>query len=343
MIKPANLFCGCGDVPPSSVTWISAVQHVGVIAIFMVYPLIIGREAGVSADDLANILRMSMIALAVAVMLQALPKGPVGSRFPAPSSFTGVYLAPSLLAAKLGGMPLVWGMTMFAGLVEMVLSQVWSRLRTILPSEMAGLVVLLIGAIVSLAALRTLLGNNPTGSISPVNALVAGGSLAVMVSLNIWNKGRLRRFCILIGMVAGYALAGAVGLVTADDVAAVLRHPVLALPAIGHLAWSFDGSLILPFMVTSLAGAMSTTAVVTSYQKVTDADWVRPELRSIRGGILGDGIANSIAGLLGTYGMTVSTANAGLVAATGVASRRIGFVIAGMLLFLAFQPTLVAV
>jgi xanthine permease XanP len=144
-------------------------------------------------------------------------------------------------------------------------------------------------------------------------------------------------------MLAGYALAGAVGLLTADDVAAVLRQPVLALPSVDHLTWSFDSSLILPFIVTSLAGAMSTTAVVTSYQKVTDADWVRPGPKSIQGGILGDGIANSVAGFLGTYGMTVSTANAGLVAATGVASRRIGFVIAGILLLLAFQPTLVTI
>ena len=88
---------------------------------------------------------------------------------------------------------------------------------------------------------------------------------------------------------------------------------------------------------------MSTTAVVTTYQKITDADWVRPEPKSIKGGIFGDGIANTAAGLLGTYGMTVSTANVGLVAATGVASRRIGFVIAGILALLAFQPTLVGV
>jgi NCS2 family nucleobase:cation symporter-2 len=106
---------------------------------------------------------------------------------------------------------------------------------------------------------------------------------------------------------------------------------------------SFDASLIIPFIVTGLAAAMNTTAVVTTYQKITDADWVRPEPNSIRGGILGDGIANSVAGALGTCGMTVSSANVGLVAATGVASRRIAFVIAGILVLLAFQPTLVGV
>src|SRR5262245_28651783 len=187
MRKPADLVYGAEEVPPTSVAVFSAVQHVGVIAIFMVYPLIVGREAGISADELSNILRMSMLALAVAVLLQALPKGPIGSRFPAPSSFTGVYLAPSLLAAKLGGLPLVWGMMIFAGIVEMVLSQLWSRLRTFIPSETAGLVVLLIGVIISLAALRVLLADNPTGPMSGVNALVAGASLMVMIALNIWN------------------------------------------------------------------------------------------------------------------------------------------------------------
>ena len=341
--KPANLVYGVEEEPPSSVIWISAIQHVGVIAIFMIYPLIIGRAAGASNDQLGDMLRMGMLALAIAVLLQALPSGPVGSRLLAPSIFTGVYLAPSLVAAQLGGLPLVWGMTIFAGLTEIALAQVWSRLRTFIPSETAGLVVLLIGMIIGLAALRVLLGNDPTGSISGTNATVAVLTLAVMIGLNIWNKGRLRLFCILIGMVVGYFLAGAAGLLTTKDILGVLGQPILTLPSVRHLTWAFDASLIVPFMVTGLAAAMSTTAVVTTYQKLTDADWVRPEPNSIKGGILGDGIANTAAGLLGTYGMTVSTANVGLVAATGVASRRIGFVIAGLLALLAFQPTLVGV
>ena len=343
MGKPANLVYGVEEAPPSSVTWISAIQHVGVIAIFMIYPLIIGREAGASSDQLGNMLRMGMLALAIAVLLQALSRGPVGSRFLAPSIFTGVYLAPSLVAVQLGGLPLVWGMTIFAGLTEIVLAQLWSRLRAFIPSETAGLVVLLIGVIIGLAALRVLLGDDPSGSISGTNALVAGISLAVMIGLNIWNKRRLRLFCILIGMVVGYVLAAATGLLTADDLMSVLRQPVLALPSVSHLSWAFDASLIVPFIVTGLAAAMSTTAVVTTYQKITDAEWVRPEPKSIKGGIFGDGIANTAAGLLGTYGMTVSTANVGLVAATGVASRRIGFVIAGILALLAFQPALIGV
>ena len=56
-------------------------------------------------------------------------------------------------------------MTIFAGLFEIVLSRVWTRLRTFIPSETAGLVVFLIGVNVGLAALRTLVGDGASGAL----------------------------------------------------------------------------------------------------------------------------------------------------------------------------------
>jgi NCS2 family nucleobase:cation symporter-2 len=246
-----------------------------------------------------------------------------------------------MLAVKLGGLPLVWGMTMFAGLVEVSLSLVWSRLRAFIPPETAGMVVFLVGVIIGLAALRVMLGD--AGMVSGRGAAIAGVSLGTMIALNIWNKGRLRLFCILVGMVVGYAISRATGVITAAEVRSVLSQPLLALPSVSHLAWAFNGAMVIPFAVTGLAAAMSATAVVTTYQRLTDADWVRPDQRSISGGILGDGLAAVVAGLLGTHGLTISTANVGLVAATGVASRRIAYVIAVILAVGAFQPTFVGV
>ncbi len=343
MKKPASLVYGSGEKPPTAITIISAIQHVGVIAIFMIYPLIIAREAHVPANEIAAILRRGMLVLAVAVVLQALPRGPVGSRFLAPSIFTGVYLGPAMLAVKLGGLPLVWGMTLFAGLVEIGLSRIWLRLRVFIPPETAGMVVFLVGVIIGLAALRVMLDGAPGGMVSGRGALVAGASLATMIGLNIWNKGRLRLFCILAGMLVGYGFSGLTGYITGAEVHAVLSQPILALPSVSDLSWAFDWSMVIPFAVTGLAAAMSVTAVVTTYQRLNDAEWVRPDQGSISGGIFGDGIAAVLAGMLGTYGLTVSTANVGLVAATGVASRRIAFIIALILAVAAFQPTLVGI
>ena len=54
MGKPANLVYGPEEAPPTSVILISGIQHVGVIAIFMIYPLIIGRAAGAPAIRLGT-------------------------------------------------------------------------------------------------------------------------------------------------------------------------------------------------------------------------------------------------------------------------------------------------
>ena len=109
-------------------------------------------------------LQLGMIVLAIAVLLQALPRGPVGSRFLAPSIFTGVYLAPSLLAVK--------ARRPAAGLGHDDLRRA-GRDRALAASgrgcgrsfrrRSAGLVVFLIGVIIGLAALRVLLEDNPAG------------------------------------------------------------------------------------------------------------------------------------------------------------------------------------
>jgi xanthine permease XanP len=343
MKKPPQLVYGSDERPPLAIMMISAMQHVAVVAIFLIYPLIVARAADVPPQQIAAILRLSLLAMAAGTVLQALPRGPIGSRFLAPTIYTGIYLAPSMLAAKLGGMPLVWGMTIFAGFVEIGLSRVWSRLRAFVPPETAGMVVFLIGVIIGLAALRVMLGEGHDGEVPADDALIAGASLATMIALNIWNKGKLRLFCILIGMAVGYVVSGFTGHITAAAIHEVLNQPLLAWPSIGHLSWAFDSSMVIPFVVTGLAAAMSTTAVVTTYQRLTDADWVRPDMRSISGGILGDGISAVVAGLLGTHGMTLSSPSVGIVAATGVASRRIAFAMAGILVLTSFVPSLVGV
>jgi xanthine permease XanP len=341
--KPANLVYGVEESPPPTVLWISAVQHVGVFSIFLFYPTIIARQAGLAADEITNILQLGLLVLGLAALVQALPRGPVGCGLLAPSNFTGIYLAPALLAADVGGMPLVWGMTIFAGAVEMALSRLWSRLRPFVPPESAGLVVFLVGITIGLTALRLLVDASPSGTLTGRNAMVAAFALAVMTALNIWNSGRLKLFCILIGTIAGYFAAIPVGLLTVHDLSELLNRPLIAFPTLSRISWSFDSSLILPFAVSALAGAMNSTAVVATYQRLTDAEWVRPNMTSIGRAVLGDGLAVAVSGLLGTHAVTISSNSVGLVAATGVASRAIAPAIAAILILAALQPALIGV
>ena len=342
--KPANLLYGVEETAPAQVRWLSAVQQVAISSIYVIYPLIVAREAGLGPEQIIAILQLGCIAVGVGVLLQALPRGPVGSRMLAPSSFTGLYLASSLVAVKVGGMPLVWGMTIFAGFVEMALSLVWRRLRAFVPPESAGLVVFFIGSIIALAACHMLLGAGAAGGVAtPTEWLTAGATLALMVAIHIWSKTALKIYCVVIGMVFGFLVSIWLGLLTRGDLAPILELPGVAIPNPLHVSLAFDWSMVVPFAITALAAAMSTTAVLTAYQRTTDADWVRPNMSSIGRGVLGDGISTAISGALGTYGLTLSNANAGLVAATGVATRKIAFAMAAILAFVALQPRLLGI
>ncbi len=334
--KPSDLIYGVEESPSLSVAIVIALQHVLAIAVNFIYPLLLAREAGLSTETAADILRIGMVALAAGTVLQAIPRGPIGCHFLAPTVYASPYLAPGLLAINTGGMPLFWGMTIVAGLSLLVFAVFWDRLRTFIPPESAGLVVFLVGATIGVAALRLL--HQKDGSIATGDAGIALLTLAVIIALNIWGKGRLRLFSVLIGIVIGYVIAATTGVIEADKFRSIADLPLIALPGVAHMAWSFDANLIIPFAVTALATAMASTAIVTGYQRITDADWVRPDMPSISGGIRGDGVSTAIAGLVCSFGVAIGPANAGLVAATGAASRVIAYPIAAILLLAAVVP-----
>ena len=57
MRRPAHLVYGGEDRPPWGVMLLSGLQHVVVVTMFFVYPLIVMREAGTAAGQVADILR----------------------------------------------------------------------------------------------------------------------------------------------------------------------------------------------------------------------------------------------------------------------------------------------
>jgi xanthine permease XanP len=336
--RPASLVYAVDDRPPVWFSILSGLQHVSLNTMWLAYPLLVVRESGAPVATAVSFVSMCLIMLGVGTALQAIPRGPLGSGFLAPGGFSGIYIGPALIAVKLGGLPLFFGMTIFAGAVEALLSRALYRLRPYLPPEVAGLVVLFIGLVVGAVGLRYVLGigsSEPLSTAHYVTTLAAGGT---MLGLNVWGKGLPRLFCVLVGVVVGYLAAFATGLLGVDELAASVDRPIVALPNLGYVSWAFDLTLVLPFALAGLAAALSTTASITIFQKMHDADWKRADMRSVRRGVLADGCNTMLAGAFGTYGQVPSTSNVGLIAATGVASRSIAWATAAILVALGLLP-----
>jgi xanthine permease XanP len=336
--KPRNIVYGVDDVPPHGVLLLSGVQHVGLVAIFLLVPVIAGRQAGLPPEKIIDVLSLSMVVMAVGPILHALRRGPVGSGYLCPPIFAAAYLPASLLALKAGGLPLMFGMTIFAGLVEITVSRVLRPLRPFLPPEIAGFVVALIGVTIGLLGFRNVFGIGLAEPPGAASYAVAAVTLALMVGLNVWTTGAFKIFCALIGMVSGYVMAIVAGVLPVADLERLAVAPIAHFPALDHLGWSFDAELVVPFVVAAVAASLRAIGDLTICQKTNDADWVRSDFGSISGGALANGIGTLLSGVLGTVGLNTSTSNVGLAAATGITSRYVAFAVGGIYLTLAFLP-----
>jgi xanthine permease XanP len=342
--KPTNLIYGVDDEPPLTTTLLLGFQHIFILSIAFIFPVVIINEIGGSPEDAQNLICMAMLATGLSTALQALNKGPVGSGYLCPLLNGPAFVPASLLAGKEGGLALIFGMTAVAGVFEALFSRVVGRMRKFFPPEVTGTVVLMVGVEVIPIAVPKFFGvDGAHPSVAALPFLVALITLAVTAGFNIWGKGKMRLYSLLIGMVAGYAVSFATGILTIDKARLILDSAFFQLPEIGKFGMSFSTVMLVPFLVAAFSSALKTMGDLTTCQKINDADWRRIEMRSIGRGMLACAAGNIASGLLGALGQSVSSSNIGLSIATGATSRRIGYAAGGILILLAFFPKLAAI
>jgi xanthine permease XanP len=342
-IRPHNLLYSVGERPPLRPLLLLGLQYMILDAIYLVLVAIILRHAHATAATRVNAMGIACVAAAIGIALQALPRGPVGSGYLAPPVFSATYLGPSVLAAELGGLPLVCGMTLFAGLVEVLVGLALNRLRIVITPVLSGLTVFVVGLQLGIVGIGETLdvGHERLPSY-PLHLAVAFGTLAIAVALSIWGRGSVKMLGTMLGLVAGMAGASVIGLIEPAQLAGLAHAEWLALPhPIGGL--TFSPALIPPFAAAGIAAAMRTAGVVTTCQRLNDAGWRRPDMGNIRKGVLADGLATLVSGALGAPGMSAAPSLVGISSATGATSRAIGFAASGIFFLVAFSPRIASV
>jgi xanthine permease XanP len=343
--KPDNIIYGVDDKPPWVATLLLGLQHVFVMSSTLILPIVIVREIGGSFSEIQTVVSFSMIAAGIGTILQALGKGIVGSGYLVPNLCGPSYLSVSVQAAWLGGLPLMHGMTVIAGLFEAVFSRFVNRLRSLFPTEVTGLVVLMVGiALVPLGASKFVGIEYKGDLINLKNVVVATITLLSMIGINIWGRGKPKLYCVLIGLVVGYVASYLAGILTPLDFQKARLAPLFAVPGLGGniFRWAFRWSLLPPFLIVSICGALKSFGNLVTAQKINDADWKKPDVKNIGNGLFADGLSVISAGLLGGVATDTSASNVGTSLATGATSRVIAFAAGGIYICLGFLPKLAA-
>jgi len=315
-----------------------ALQHAALVVIFLIVAVTVARLANLDPEAGQNLVSLTMIAGGLGAILQALAWRGIGSGYLVPPTTTTIFLPASSAALAMGGLPLLLGMTAYAGAVTAVLSQVIHRLRPLFPPEIAGFVVLMVGLSVVVLAMRYFLGIGLPHQETTPSVLLAGFTLATMVALNVWGAPSVRLFSSLLGVTLGCLAAVATGLFTPRELHLVAAAPWIDLPEPFVQGVDFDSGLLVPFTIAALAIALNGFGAITAAQKVENVDWKRPEMKSLGRGILADGLTNVAAGILGGCGQAATSGAVGLAQATGATSRVISFALGGLLILIAFLP-----
>lgn len=338
-VKPGSITYGVRDIPPKGTIIPLVLQHVAMLSVELVFPVIIVTMAGGSVDMARDAVSLMMIAMGVGTILQALRKGPVGSGYFCAHE-TGTAYFPAVIAAiQAGGIGLMSGMVLLAGLMQMLFSRLIHRLRILFPSEIIGLIIVMMAFSYISYGMKAFWGvgeEHHTVVTTTTEVLFVGFfTLLVIVALYIWGGKKIREYAILAGMVAGYTSAWLTGVITNADLARLSAAPVLTFPNI-YGGWTFDIKFLPAFAVAALCSSIVTIGNMSTCQKVNEVDWRRLDLRSAGNGLFAEGLATSISGLLGALPQTTSPGSVGLSVATGVTSRYLGFVVGSLLIVLSF-------
>ncbi|EOT1826785.1 uracil-xanthine permease family protein [Vibrio vulnificus] len=349
--RKTDLIYQLNDRPPLPQTLFAALQHLLAMFVAVITPsLIICQALGVSAEQTNTIISMSLFASGISSFIQIRTFGPIGSGLLSVQGTSFNFLGPIIgagLALKAGGasvesmMAAIFGTILVASFAEILLSRVLEYARRIITPLVSGIVVTLIGltliqvGLVSMGGGYAALGDGTFGSLDKL--ALAGTVLGLIVLLNRAKNPYVRVASIVIAMLVGYVMAYFMGMV--DTRQASSSSALVALPIPMQFGLSFDWSLFIPLVLIFLITALEAIGDITATSEVSGEPVKGPVyMKRIKGGVLADGLNSAIAALFNSFPNSTFSQNNGVILLTGVASRYVGYFIAGMLVLLGLFP-----
>ena len=341
--KTKKLEYAVNEVPPAGHLIVLSIQHVLLMFVTVALPIIFTSQMSETAEFGATLVTFSMLAAGLGSIVQSVGLPFIGSGYLCPNVCGPSYFSVSLSAAWMGGLPLMRGMIIIAGLLEMALAPVVQKLKHVFPKFIVGLVVAMVGVSIIKMSVNSLFGLEYKGdAIRSTDILIGMVSLMVMVLSNLWGKGFLKIYCLLIGMIAGWLFALVLESEYFLSLARINSVPFFAFPTVGpeFRQITFDFGLLVPFVVISVSGSLKSFGNLLAAQKLSEPERESVDFVPIRKGLLADGFSTALAGLLGGMAVDTSSSNIGLAGSTKVLSRWISVTAGVIFILLAFCPKL---
>lgn len=336
-----DLIYGVDDVPPPGPLLALAVQQMLLLFTAATFPALLVREIGGDISLASSMVALTMVAAGLGSILQGLRLPFMGCGYLCPNVCGPSYLHLSLQAAWTGGLPVMRGMIILAGFVEMALAPLIKRLRSLFPPCVVGMVVMMVGISVIPMTVTNFFGAVYAGDeLAWVDLAVGGLSLFLMVGLNIWGKGMLKMYCLLIGVAGGCLAAAILPTDFLHSLSQLKDKPFFDIPIydLSVFSYGFDPGLALPFIIVGVCGSLKSFGNFMAAQKISEPWREELDMKPVSRGLLADGFTTVLSGLIGALAVDTSSSNVGLAGATKAVSRWIAVTAGAIFTALAFFP-----
>lgn len=339
--KDSGLIYGLEDRPPLKDTIFAALQHL--LAIFVAIitpPLIIAGALKLDLETTGFLVSMALFASGISTFIQCRRIGPIGTGLLCIQGTSFSFIGPIISAGMTGGLASIFGACMAASTVEMIISRVLKYTRKIITPLVSGIVVTLIGMSLVKVGISACGGgavaqaNGTFGSLRNIG--LAALVLVLIIFFNRSSNRYLRMSSIVIGLVVGYIVAWFMGMV---DFSSVQNYGGFNIPIPFKYGLSFDISAIIALGLVYLITAIEAYGDITANSLISGEPVEgKVFVKRASGGILADGFNSMLAGIFNSFPNSIFAQNNGMIQLTGVASRYVGYYIAGFLILLGLFP-----
>lgn len=341
-----NLLLGLNDKPAPTLALTAAFQHVLASFVGIITPtLVIGSALGLESE-VPYLLSMALLVSGIATFIQVKKIGPLGAGMIAVQgtsfAFLGALLTAGTLVKSQGGdnrdiLAMLLGICFIGAFIEIGVSQFIERLKAIINPTVTGIVIITIGLSLIKVGMTDLAGGFGADAFGNPAYLTIGLSVLVLIIvLSCVRNPWLRLSAILIGMLTGSLLGYSLGVFEPKSIPDL---PLMAVPQPFKYGFDFDWQLFLPVAFIYFLTAIETSGDLTAVSYFCNQPVQGKQyLARIKGGVMADGFNSILAAIFNTFPNTTFGQNNAVIQMTGVASRHVGFYIAGILVLLGMFP-----
>jgi xanthine permease len=294
-------------------------------------PIMIAGALGYSTKELTYLISTDIFMCGVATFLQLQVNKYFGIGLPVVLGVAFQSVAPlSIIGAKLGS-GAIFGSIIVSGLIVILISGFFSKIRKFFPPLVTGSVITTIGLTLIPVAIGNMGNNIPKPELSSV--ILAVVTILVILFIHAVTTGFIRSIAILIGLIIGTVVAAFMGVV---DFSPIAQAPLIHIPTPFFFGKPiFDFSSILMLTIISLVSMVESTGVYLALSDITGDEISETRLRN---GYRAEGLAVALGGIFNTFPYTGFSQNVGLVQLSGIKTRRPIFYTAGFLVILGLLP-----